>query len=53
MGALEGVKCSVSNCRYWKKEKCYASAISVDVDGGGKESPDSLHTQCHTFEPGY
>lgn len=50
MSALENVKCTVSNCKYWKDKYCHAPAIEVNVDGGGKQAPDSLHTQCHTFE---
>jgi len=47
---LQNVKCTVANCRYWQNEYCNASAIEVNVDGGGKQAKDSKHTQCHTFE---
>lgn len=43
------VKCSVSDCRYWNSEDCKATAIEVNVDGGGKTAGNSLATQCHTF----
>ncbi|NLT95798.1 MAG: DUF1540 domain-containing protein [Clostridia bacterium] len=47
---LENVKCSVSNCRYWQNQFCNASAIEVNVDGGGKQAKDSVETQCRTFQ---
>ncbi|MGI6225845.1 MAG: DUF1540 domain-containing protein [Peptococcales bacterium] len=48
--SLRNVKCTVSNCRYWKNENCNASAIEVNVDGGGMRASNSANTQCHTFE---
>lgn len=47
---LDHVKCTVSNCRYNKDKKCFASAIEINVDGDEALAPDQLHTQCHTFE---
>ena len=50
--SLSGVKCKVSNCRYWQQgERCDASAIEVDVDGGGASARSSDQTNCHTFAP--
>lgn len=48
--ALENVKCSVANCRYWQNNLCHASSIEVNVDGGGRQAKNSVETQCHTFE---
>lgn len=49
--ALSGVKCKVSNCRHWKQgEHCDASAIEVNVDGGGTSARQSDQTNCHTFQ---
>ncbi|WP_227764948.1 DUF1540 domain-containing protein [Zhaonella formicivorans] len=44
------IKCTVSNCRYWHDEHCDASAIEVNVDGGGISAQGKKYTQCHTFE---
>ncbi|MFZ5943029.1 MAG: DUF1540 domain-containing protein [Bacillota bacterium] len=52
MSTLQNVKCTVSNCRYWNNERCHASAIEVNVDGGGPKAQNSGATQCHTFEEG-
>lgn len=49
--ALSGVKCKVSNCRYWKSgEQCDASGIEVNVDGGGESARRSEQTNCQTFQ---
>jgi len=48
--SLSNVKCTVANCRYWQNENCQATGIEVNVDEGGKQAKDSMHTQCHTFE---
>jgi len=49
---LPGVKCTVSDCKYWKSgERCDASAIEVNVDGGGTGANQSEQTNCHTFMP--
>jgi len=49
--SLSGVKCKVSSCKYWKSgEHCDASAIEVNVDGGGTSARQSDQTNCHTFE---
>ncbi|MDR3565143.1 MAG: DUF1540 domain-containing protein [Negativicutes bacterium] len=48
--SLQGVKCKVSNCNYWQQgERCNASAIEVDVDGGASNARNSEQTNCHTF----
>ncbi len=48
---LSGVKCTVSNCKYWKSgEHCDASAIQVNVDGGGASARQSEQTNCQTFQ---
>ncbi len=48
--ALPGVKCKVESCRYWEQgERCNASAIEVNVDGGGRQAGQSEQTNCHTF----
>jgi len=47
---LQNVKCTVANCRYWQNQVCHATAIEVNVDGGGKQAKDAINTQCHTFE---
>lgn len=50
---LQGVKCSVKNCRYWEEGyRCSASAIEVNVDNGGSAANKSRETNCHTFELG-
>lgn len=49
---LPGVKCTVSNCKYWKSgERCDAPSIEVNVDGGGPAAQQSRNTNCHTFKP--
>lgn len=47
--ALPGVKCTVSSCKYWDSQRCSASAIEVNVDGGGNQARASEQTNCHTF----
>lgn len=48
--ALSGVKCSVQSCKFWGQgERCTASAIEVNVDGGGINARQSDQTNCHTF----
>lgn len=48
---LNGVKCTVSNCNYWKNgEHCDASAIEVNVDGGARVASQSDQTNCKTFK---
>lgn len=50
--ALEGVKCSVKNCRHWENGyHCTAAAIEVNVDGGGSNASSSPETNCKTFQP--
>lgn len=50
--SLQGVKCTVSSCKFWgDAERCNASGIEVNVDGGGKQAQRSEHTNCHTFAP--
>jgi hypothetical protein len=50
--ALSGVKCLVSNCSYWENgNHCDASAIEVNVEGGGREARQSDQTNCRTFKP--
>ncbi|CVK18227.1 DUF1540 domain-containing protein [Sporomusa sphaeroides] len=49
--ALSGVKCKVSSCKHWKSgEQCDASAIEVNVDGGGSNARQSEQTNCRTFQ---
>lgn len=48
--SLPNVRCTVSNCRYWKDQNCHATGIEVNVDGGGKQASNPANTQCHTFE---
>ncbi|MDT8900131.1 DUF1540 domain-containing protein [Anaeroselena agilis] len=49
---LPGVKCTVSNCKFWQQgERCNASAIEVNVDGGSSNAHASDQTNCHTFAP--
>ena len=48
---LEGVKCTVKNCKFWNEGyHCTASAIEVNVDGGGQSAHRSPETNCHTFQ---
>lgn len=50
---LQGVKCTVKNCKYWEQNyHCSASAIEVNVDGGGNSANQSPETNCKTFQPG-
>lgn len=50
--ALPHIKCSVESCRYWAHgEQCNASAIEVNVEGGGTRAHSSEQTNCHTFAP--
>ena len=49
---LSGVKCTVQSCRYWQQgERCNASAIEVNVDGGSTQAVQSEETNCRTFAP--
>ncbi|BBB92750.1 MAG TPA: DUF1540 domain-containing protein [Methylomusa anaerophila] len=51
MDVLPGVKCSVQNCRFWENgHRCSASAIEVNVDGGGANARQSEQTNCRTFQ---
>lgn len=43
------VMCTVENCHYWDKRHCTASAIEVNVDGGGQKANYTGETNCHTF----
>lgn len=47
------VKCTVTNCRYYNKEDCQATAIEINVDGGGATAVNEAATMCHTFEHRY
>lgn len=48
---LQGVKCTVKNCKFWEQNyRCTASAIEVNVDGGGTSASKSPETNCHTFQ---
>lgn len=50
--SLPGVKCTVQSCKFWNQgERCSASAIEVNVDGGGNQAGQSEQTNCHTFYP--
>lgn len=50
--SLQGVKCTVSSCRFWKSgQHCDASSIEVNVEGGGAHARQSDQTNCHTFQP--
>lgn len=45
------VKCSVENCKFWNQgQQCSASAIEVNVDGGGQQASYTKETNCHTFK---
>ncbi len=49
---LEGVTCSVKNCKFWESGyHCNASSIEVNVDGGGQSASRSPETNCNTFQP--
>ncbi|SDC11620.1 MULTISPECIES: DUF1540 domain-containing protein [unclassified Candidatus Frackibacter] len=50
MSINENIKCTVSNCTYWDNKYCTASAIEVNVDGGGAQASNEEKTNCHTFE---
>jgi len=43
------VMCTVENCQYWDNRQCSASAIEIDVDGGGHQANFTGETNCHTF----
>ena len=44
------VMCKVENCRYYEQgQKCTASQIEVNVDGGGHKAGYSAETNCQTF----
>lgn len=48
---LSGVKCTVKNCKFnHQGTMCTASAIEVNVDGGGDSAGQSRETNCHTFK---
>lgn len=48
--ALQGVKCRVSNCKFWQQgEHCDASTIEVNVDQGLSNPRSCDQTNCHTF----
>lgn len=42
--------CMVENCKFWDERKCTASAIEVNVDGGGRTAGYTGETNCHTFK---
>ncbi|CUH94979.1 hypothetical protein P22_1048 [Propionispora sp. 2/2-37] len=45
------VKCTVENCKFWSEgRECAASAIEVNVDGGGQKANYTKETNCHTFQ---
>lgn len=46
----ESIKCSVSNCKYYKDNMCTAAQIEVNVDNGGTQAATETQTMCHTFE---
>lgn len=49
---LQNVKCTVSSCKFWQSgNHCDASAIEVNVDGGGSNANQSAETNCQTFAP--
>ncbi len=45
------IKCSVSNCNFWKDMYCAAEEIEVNCDDGGMEASTSDSTCCDTFRP--
>lgn len=48
---LAGVKCTVTSCKYNEGARnCSASAIEVNVDGGGNNARQYEQTNCHTFK---
>lgn len=50
--ALPGVKCEVSNCKFWQQgQHCNAVDIEVKVDQGQNNARTSDQTNCHTFMP--
>jgi hypothetical protein len=44
------VKCGVNNCHYWQNNLCYADALEINPQGGGKANT-SDGTCCTTFKP--
>lgn len=45
------IKCTVSQCRYWKKDICHADGIEVAGNGVKSDSADSSpETQCVTMK---
>ncbi|MDD4599696.1 hypothetical protein SDC9_04200 [bioreactor metagenome] len=49
--ALQGVKCTVKNCKFNDNGTlCTASAIEVNVDDGGNSARQSRETNCRTFQ---
>mgnify|MGYP000953369250 CR=1 FL=1 len=43
------VMCTVENCKFWDNRQCKATAIEVNVDGGGHSADYTGDTNCHTF----
>lgn len=43
------VMCTVENCKFWDSRYCKATAIEVNVDGGGRKAGYTAETNCHTF----
>ncbi|MDT8899630.1 DUF1540 domain-containing protein [Anaeroselena agilis] len=43
------VMCTVENCKFWENRNCTASAIEVNVDGGGHKAGYTAETNCQTF----
>ncbi len=48
---MSEIKCTVSNCTYYKDLKCHADMIEVNTEDGGMESITSEQTCCETFRP--
>ncbi len=48
---MSDIKCTVSNCVYYKDLKCHADIIEVNTMDGGMESNTSEDTCCETFRP--
>ncbi len=48
---MSEIKCTVSNCHYYKDLKCHAEMIEVNTEDGGMECNTSESTICETFRP--
>ena len=45
------VKCTVTNCEFFKRHKCFAISLEVKCDDGSNMAANREETCCDTFSP--